>query len=353
MDKKARINELLKRLDDLEKKPGGLLGRIETILQEQDTMKPVSLGQLNETVAKVAEEPEAKRVLELLSKAKEETDTSLQELREAVAKDVEEVLEGLSSVEKGGARMTAEQVRMAREELASRIERTEKGTQDTLKLLRKSATRDDLRAVVRSFSSEVKDVQKILKSVALMEHLRAIESGFAEKERAILNKQALIQAEVDYVRQELSNLPQDQSADIRKELAALENRIGRRLANIGGGNQNRNISVGGNSSTLSKYTDINFVAGSNIGIAVSTNDVTKVTNFTLTATVPATAPGLAFASVSGTVDAVNPTFGYPSSPQAIIGDGVTYFEGNGYTYAASVITMDVPPSQYIKAFIQT
>ncbi len=53
---------------------------------------------------------------------------------------------------------------------------------------------------------------------------------------------------------------------------------------------------------------------------------------------------------TGTVDGVNVTFGVVSQPTSVISDGITYFEGVGYSYAALVITLDVPPSQYIRYY---
>lgn len=51
----------------------------------------------------------------------------------------------------------------------------------------------------------------------------------------------------------------------------------------GGGNANRNITIGGNASTLAKYTDINLKAGSNVTITYFSNDLTKYTDVTISA----------------------------------------------------------------------
>jgi len=52
----------------------------------------------------------------------------------------------------------------------------------------------------------------------------------------------------------------------------------------GGGNMNRNISIGGNSSVLSRYTDINLKAGSNVTLTYANNDTTKNVDITIAAT---------------------------------------------------------------------
>ena len=57
-----------------------------------------------------------------------------------------------------------------------------------------------------------------------------------------------------------------------------------RLMPLRGGSMNRNISIGGNPSTLSRYTDINLKAGSNVTITYANNDATQNTDITIAAT---------------------------------------------------------------------
>ena len=64
-----------------------------------------------------------------------------------------------------------------------------------------------------------------------------------------------------------------------------------------GGNANRNISIGGNSSVLSRYTDINLKAGSNVTITYVNNNTTKNVDVTI-----ASSGG---GSVGGTIRSVN------------------------------------------------
>src|SRR3990167_5122773 len=56
------------------------------------------------------------------------------------------------------------------------------------------------------------------------------------------------------------------------------------LAQKGGGNMNRNIAVGGNTSVLSKYTDLNIRPGSNVTLTYSNNNTSKYTDLTIAAT---------------------------------------------------------------------
>jgi len=69
--------------------------------------------------------------------------------------------------------------------------------------------------------------------------------------------------------------------DWQEKLDALRLEILGKLAGIGGGNMNRNIAVGGNTSMLSKYTDINFKAGSNVTINYANNNTTKFMDITV------------------------------------------------------------------------
>lgn len=71
------------------------------------------------------------------------------------------------------------------------------------------------------------------------------------------------------------------------------------IASKGGGSMNRNISIGGNPSVLSKYTDINLKAGSNVTITYSSNDATKNTDITISSN------GGGGSVVGGTVRSIN------------------------------------------------
>lgn len=55
------------------------------------------------------------------------------------------------------------------------------------------------------------------------------------------------------------------------------------LSQRGGGNMNRNVSIGGNSSVLSRYTDINLKAGTNVTFSYVNNNTTKNLDLTIAA----------------------------------------------------------------------
>jgi hypothetical protein len=61
--------------------------------------------------------------------------------------------------------------------------------------------------------------------------------------------------------------------------------------------------------------------------------------------------GFTVETPTGAVNASNTSYTVTAEPQYMIADGISYFDGKGYTYAALTITFDVPPSQYVRAII--
>ena len=74
-----------------------------------------------------------------------------------------------------------------------------------------------------------------------------------------------------------------------------------------GGQANRNILVGNNPSTLSRYTDLNILAGSNVTLSYTNNDNLKTTNLTIAATGGGSNRNISTVSVSSVVAAVTST----------------------------------------------
>lgn len=60
--------------------------------------------------------------------------------------------------------------------------------------------------------------------------------------------------------------------------------------------------------------------------------------------------GTIYYTPTGTVNASNTIFTVTGQPSSVISDGITYFEGFGYSYNLGLnqITMDIAPSQFIK-----
>ena len=78
-----------------------------------------------------------------------------------------------------------------------------------------------------------------------------------------------------------------------------------KIAEKGGGNMNRNISVGGNASVLSKYGDMNLIAGTNVTLSYTNNNTTRNLDLTIAATGGSgTVRSIVSTAVSSTVGAV-------------------------------------------------
>ncbi len=52
---------------------------------------------------------------------------------------------------------------------------------------------------------------------------------------------------------------------------------------------------------------------------------------------------------TGAVNGTNPTFTVTATPAWIVADGVTYYQGAGYSLAGLTVTMDIPPSSFIRS----
>lgn len=89
-----------------------------------------------------------------------------------------------------------------------------------------------------------------------------------------------------------------------------------------------------------------------VGDASDTSEVVKyITLANLLTLLQASLDIPAFETPTGTVNSSNVTFTVSATPKAIIADGATYFENAGFSLSGLTVTMDVPPSQYIRAII--
>ena len=110
-----------------------------------------------------------------------------------------------------------------------------------------------------------KDIKNIKNEVALL-----IENSKIEEE-----------LEMDEFDKRIKAIQKDLEASIKKLRTDTMSAMGTQR---GGGNANRNIMIAGNSSTLSRYTDINFKPGNNVTLTYTNNDNLKTTDITITST---------------------------------------------------------------------
>jgi len=99
--------------------------------------------------------------------------------------------------------------------------------------------------------------------------------------------------------------------ELADEIPKLRTTLMSRMSERGGGNMNRQIVIGGNPSTLGKYTDINFKAGSNVTISYANNETTKRVDVTISSSgggsVGGTVRQIQTLSVSSTIATVTGT----------------------------------------------
>lgn len=143
----------------------------------------------------------------------------------------------------------------------------------------------------------------------VLDQVSSLQEVYDSEKEGILNKSALLESEVARLGQDIASInrklgtKKDEGtqrtlsqnvedtkkarkiADEAKEAVDdLRKRVNSRLASLsqqGGGNANRNIAVGGNTSVLSTFTDINLKAGSNVTLTYSNNQTTKYLDLTI------------------------------------------------------------------------
>lgn len=131
---------------------------------------------------------------------------------------------------------------------------------------------------------------------------------------------------------------------VASTIGVLTNRVNS-LSQQGGGQANRNIVLGG-ASVLTKYTDIDFVAGTGQSIVATVDNTNKRTKLTFNAS----AGGFTVLTpTSGLVNSSNTVFNFASAPSLIIADGVllTAIGNNGdvfWTITGTQVTMTNPPT---------
>lgn len=92
----------------------------------------------------------------------------------------------------------------------------------------------------------------------------------------------------------------DRISPIKQEIEQVRTDLTAKMANLPhGGNMNRNMAIGGNTSVLSRYTDINWKAGANVTLTYAYNDTTKYTDITVASS------GGGGGSVTGIVRSIN------------------------------------------------
>lgn len=268
MDKaqiQQRIQELLNRLDVLQGKKT-LTEAVDFLL---DTDTPASLkespagkaiSQIASHVGKMNIDP---RLLELetaIKSSKEENQGSLEELAGNFSDNMNALLEEIRGTETRGTELT-------KVEITSIAERLDGHEMDFSDGIRGLASKNALiEAEVQRIAGELPrifaDVDAVdSKFLPLLERIGTTDSSLAGLTKSGEGVVAALE---------------ELKSTVFARLAALNNNHG--------GNMNRNIAIGGNTSVLARYTDINLKAGANVTITYANNDQTKYTDITIAAT---------------------------------------------------------------------
>lgn len=136
-------------------------------------------------------------------------------------------------------------------------------------------------------SSNPQEVVKYIKELyTLQVNMEGLSARLSLLQQSI-PKQVSFDKEFKIIEGRLETLEGKDTADIyatiqevRDELEKSRKELLNILNNRGGGNMNRAMYVGG-SNPLTRYTDINLKAGSNVTLATSTNNTTKFTDITI------------------------------------------------------------------------
>lgn len=182
-------------------------------------------------------------------------------------------------------------------ELASTISQLEQLVADSKKQVL-SATLDFSKARNNELLDEIDILDRELKSVS-----KSQKNDVSFLNRLVSDIQEKLDTTIKQLEVVSSKKPKawdKEISDLKELIDKSRLEITKRINNLprGGGNANRNIAIGGNTSVLSQYTDINIKPGSNVSLTYTNNQTTKYLDLTITATGGSS-------SVGGTVRSIN------------------------------------------------
>lgn len=153
----------------------------------------------------------------------------------------------------------------------------------------------------------------------------------------------------EQARDKLASLVDDErlGRESIKGIDELEKKLLDRLERFRGGSVfgARGVHLYTDSAKRGLANTLNLIAG--LGITINYSHANGRNDVTISNSISG---GYTVETPVGTVNGSNQVFSVTAQPVYVVADGITYFEGAGYSYAALNITMDVPPSQYIRAF---
>lgn len=271
MERKQKIKELLGKLEFLKtrskdsfKSTGNITSLVDGLISEEveELRKSVKDRPVIRAIEEMGKEVDLLRssfdvegILKAVQEADEENETRLSELSNGFLSQLEGLRAELSDARTKDGETSLSRIKSVLERFAAY-----EGTFDAEKA--RIATSEAL------VQGEMSRISKAISKIEEQLSLPPQEDG---------TKQTLIEA---------TEKAQMTAEDAKKEVKELERTVNARLSRIqqqGGGNANRDLTL--NSSVfLTKYTDINFIPGSNMGIVAASNDATNRTDLTFYST---------------------------------------------------------------------
>lgn len=195
----------------------------------------LTLDQVNTELARLKENMNLQPLTDLMNGISKDFDTKVQELSESINRNTEE----LSSAD---------------------TERTK-----------------ELVAMISALKAELVSLEKTRKSD--LESVKTKIDSFLPLEDTVNEMMLEVSSRLDT----LENVEKEEMEDWQKKIDELRKDLMNRIGSIGGGNMNRQIFING-VNPLTRFTDLNLKAGSNVTISYANNNATQKVDVTISAT---------------------------------------------------------------------
>lgn len=267
MNRKQKILKLRKELNKLKEERLPLPSFVSAQMQKERAMHDESMSPLADAVKRIGDDvykiqtaPHIKNLFKLLKKA----ENSTAERFDFVSRDFSEKMEVLSNE----LSLSDKQGKTNKAYLRDLERRISAYVQE----FRNGIIEADTSFSLLSAENErlVREIQQIEEGA----NKTLLETGMEIHSTNELAKEAL----------EVAVQATTQINKVPASLLKLESELMSRIAKIGGGNMNRNIAIGGNTSVLSMFNDINLKPGAGTTITYANNITTGFTDITITAT---------------------------------------------------------------------
>lgn len=270
---KNKIKEILGKLNSLEQ------GKLP-VTESKSLADEIINKQYYDTTSKIKEDSTI-QFLDAIDKKlnKFQTDFDLQPLSSAI-ESFQEELETIKGDVSSQFRSSKSESESKIGDVNSLIKKLESAIGLTAKNSNKvtSPLIEGLESLRNEFGSSLKENKK------LEEDLNTKFSEIDESLAELNDNLNLLSEESD---SQIHESIESNTATIRKEIKdiieSLRKDLIQKMANLGGGSMNRQILIGG-VDPLTRYTDINFKAGSNVTITYANNNTTKKVDVTISAT---------------------------------------------------------------------